>query len=148
MSASLNPSRHSENTTHQAPSIQLIQMLQPRQHNLLTRLLDLPGQKHLIQNRINLIKVKHQIQLTHIPEELVQDFDKEVYGLEVSEFIVVGVDAGAEEEARVAPVDYLGGAAELDEVGLVLLVARGDEAVDFTFEFDFVVVGVGVVPFC
>jgi len=123
-------------------------MLQPRQHNLLTRLLDLPRQKHLVQNRINLIKIKHQIQLTHIPEELIQDLDEEMYGLQVGEFIVVGVDAGAEEEARVAPVDDFGAAPELDEVGLVLLVARGDEAVDLAFEFDFVVVGVGVVPFC
>ena len=36
------------------PSLQLIQMLQPRQNNLLARLLNLPGQKHLIQYRIHL----------------------------------------------------------------------------------------------
>jgi hypothetical protein len=49
--------------------------------------------------------------------------------LEVGELVVVGVDARAEEEPRVAPVDELV-VAELDEVGLVLLVAGGDEAVD------------------
>ncbi len=43
-------------------------------------------------------------------------------GLEVGELVVVGVDAGAEEEAGVAPVDDLV-VAELDKVGLVLLVA-------------------------
>lgn len=50
-------------------------------------------------------------------------------GLEVRQLVVVGVDASAEEEARVAAVDDLVGA-ELDEVGLVLLVAGGYEAVD------------------
>lgn len=49
--------------------------------------------------------------------------------LEVRELVVVGVDAHAEEEARVAPVDDLEGA-ELDKVGLVLLVPGRDEAVD------------------
>jgi hypothetical protein len=49
--------------------------------------------------------------------------------LEVGELVVVGVDARAEEEPRVAPVDELV-VAELDEVGLVLLVAGGYEAVD------------------
>jgi hypothetical protein len=49
--------------------------------------------------------------------------------LQVGELVVVGVDAGAEEEPRVAPVDDLV-VTELDEVGLVFLVARGDEAVD------------------
>ena len=60
-------------------------------------------------------------------------------GLEVSQLVVVRVDAGAEEEPRVAPVDDLH-AAELDEVGLVLLVARRDQAVDFALELDFLFV--------
>lgn len=54
-------------------------------------------------------------------------------GLEVGELVVVGVDTGAEEEPRVAAVDDLV-VAELDEVGLVLLVARRDEAVDLQQE--------------
>jgi hypothetical protein len=48
-----------------------------------------------------------------------------VDGLEVGELVVVGVDARAEEEPRIPPVDDLV-VAELDEVGLVLLVAGGD----------------------
>lgn len=35
-------------------SLQFIQVLQPRQHNLLTRLLNLTRQKHLVENRIHL----------------------------------------------------------------------------------------------
>lgn len=35
-------------------SLQLVQMLQPRQHNLLTRLLDLTRQEYLIKDGINL----------------------------------------------------------------------------------------------
>ena len=36
------------NSIYRIPSLQLIQMLQPRQHHLFTRLLNLPRQKHLI----------------------------------------------------------------------------------------------------
>ena len=52
-----------------------------------------------------------------------------MYGLQIGQFVVVGVDADAEEEARVAAVDDFEGA-EFDEVGLVLLVSGGDEAMD------------------
>lgn len=52
--------------------------------------------------------------------------------LQIRELVVVGVDADAEEEARVAAVDDFQGA-ELDEVGLVLLVPGRDEAVDLFF---------------
>ena len=129
------------------PSLQLIQMLQPRQHHLLTRLLNLARQKNLIQNRVHLVEIKHQIQFTDIPEELIQDFDEEMDRFQISQFVVVGVDAHAEEEPCVPPVDDLGGGevlpdqgggvhgvvgggggggAEFDEVRLVFLVAGGD----------------------
>lgn len=104
-------------------------MLQPRQHHLFTRLLDLARQKHLVQDRIHLVKIEHQVQLAHVPKERIQHLDEEVYRLQVRELVVVGVDTGAEEQPCVAPVDDLV-VAELDEVGLVLLVARRDEAVD------------------
>jgi len=52
-----------------------------------------------------------------------------VYGLEIRELVIVGVDADAEEEAGVAAVDDFEGA-EFDEVGLVFLVAGRNEAVD------------------
>ena len=104
-------------------------MLQPRQNYLLTRLLNLPRQEHLIQYSVHLVKVEDEVQLAHVPEEGVQHLDEEVDGLEVRELVVVGVDARAEEETGVAAVDDLVGA-ELDEVGLVFLVAGGYEAVD------------------
>ena len=59
-------------------SLQLIQMLQPRQHHLLTRLLDLARQKNLIQNRIHFIEIKHKVQFTDISEELIQHLHKEM----------------------------------------------------------------------
>ncbi len=52
-----------------------------------------------------------------------------MYGLEIRELVIVGVDADAEEEAGVAAVDDFEGA-EFDKVGLVFLVAGRDEAVD------------------
>jgi len=48
-----------------------------------------------------------------------------MYCLQVRKFVIVCVDASAEEEAGVATVHYFGSVAELDEVGLVLLVAGG-----------------------
>lgn len=111
------------------PLLQLIQVLQPRQNNLLTRLLDFARQEHLVEDGVHLVKVEYEVQLAHVAEEGVQHLDEEVDGLEVRELVVVRVDARAEEEARVAAVDDLVGA-ELDEVGLVLLVAGGYEAVD------------------
>ncbi len=100
------------------------------------------------QHRAYLIEVKHQIQLTNIPKELVQHLHKEMYRLQIRQLVIVLVHAGAEEQARVSAVDDLEVVAELDEVGLVLLIARGHEAVDFAFELDLLVVVVGAVPFC
>lgn len=67
--------------------------------------------------------------------------------LQVCQLIIVGIYTGAEEEASISPVDNLARAAEFDEIGLVFLIARCDETVDFAFEFDLLVVGVGRVPF-
>jgi len=53
-----------------------------------------------------------------------------MYGFEICELVIIGVDACAEEEASVSAIDDLGHVAELDEVGLVLLVARGNKAMD------------------
>jgi hypothetical protein len=105
-------------------------MRQPRQHNLLVRLLNLACQEHFVQYRIDLVKVEDEIELAHIAEESIQHLDEKVYRLEVRQLVIVGVDACAEEEACVPPVHNLGHVAEFDKVGLVFLVAWGDEAVD------------------
>jgi len=52
-----------------------------------------------------------------------------VYSLQVCEFVVIRIHAGAEEEASVSTVYDLQGP-KLDEVGLVLLVSGRNEAVD------------------
>lgn len=57
-----------------------------------------------------------------------------MYRLQICQLVVVSVDAHTEEQPRVSAIDYLV-VPELDEVALVLLVARGDEPVDFTLEF-------------
>ena len=46
-------------------SLQLVQMLQPRQHNLLTRLLDLTRQEYLIEDGVNLSQ--NDCVLAHFP---------------------------------------------------------------------------------
>ena len=94
-----------------------------------------------------LIKVEYQVQFTHVAKELIQHLHEEMYRLQVCELVVVGVYARAEEQSSIAAVNDFRGAAELDEVGLVFLVARRDEAVDLTLELDLLVVVVGAVPF-
>lgn len=121
-------------------------MFQPRQNDLLARLLNLAGEKDLVKDGVDLVKVEDEVELADVAEEGVEDLDEEVDGLEEGELVVIGVDAGAEEEAGVAAVDDLV-VAELDKVGLVLLVAGGDEAVDLALELDLFVVAVGGVPF-
>jgi hypothetical protein len=121
-------------------------MFQPRKHHLLARLLNLAGQEHLVEDGVDLVKVEDEVELADVAEEGVEDLDEEVDGLEEGELVVVCVDAGAEEEAGVAAVDDLV-VAELDKVGLVLLVARGDEAVHFALELDLLLVAEGGVPF-
>jgi hypothetical protein len=51
-----------------------------------------------------------------------------VYGLQIRQLVIIRIDAGAEEQARVPSVHDLV-VAELDEIRLVLLVAGRDEAV-------------------
>ena len=94
-----------------------------------------------------LVKVEHQVQFTHIAKELIQHFYKEVYRFQVCELVIVGVYARAKEQSGIAAVDDFRCAAELDEVGLVFLIAWSDEAVDLTLELDLLVVVVGAVPF-
>jgi hypothetical protein len=77
-----------------------------------------------------LVKVEHQIQLTHVPEERIQYLHKEVYRLKVCELVVVCINACAEEETSVSAINNLGHVAKFDKVGLVLLIAGRDEAVD------------------
>lgn len=77
-----------------------------------------------------------------------QDLNEEMNSFEVCKLVVIGVDTDAEEEAGVAAVNdlvvaelgalvsisciYTEKLAHLDEVGLVLLVARGYQPVYFT----------------
>lgn len=104
-------------------------MLQPSKHDLLACLLDLAGEEDLVEDGVDLVEVEDEVELADVAEEGVEHLNEEVDGLEVRQLVVVGVDARAEEEPRVPPVDDLV-VAELDEVGLVFLVARRDEAVD------------------
>lgn len=122
-------------------------MFQPRQNDLFTGFLNFACQEHLVENRIHLVKIENEVQLADVSEEGVQHLYEEVDGLEVSQLIVVGVDAHAEEEAGVSTVYDLV-VSEFDKVGLVFLVSGGDEAMDFTFELYFFFVGEGGVPLC
>jgi hypothetical protein len=148
--------------------LKLVEMLQPRENDLLGGLLDLAGQEDFVedgidlshsslaigertfsltQHRIYLIEIEDQIQFTHIPKELIQHLDEEMYRLQICQLIVVLIYTRTEEQTRIATVDDLEVVTELDEVGLVFLVARGDEAVDLAFQLLLFVVVVRAVPF-
>ena len=146
-------------------------MLQPSQHDLLRGLLDLAGEEYFVEDCVDLrhrisfvrhftpsqirksgtqthlVEIKHQIQLAYIPKELIQHFDKEMDGFEVSQLIIVLVDTCAEEQAGITAIDYFQVVSEFHEVRLVLLVPWCDEAVDFAFELLLLDVVVGAVPF-
>jgi hypothetical protein len=77
-----------------------------------------------------LVEIKDEIQLADVSKELVQHFYKEMYGFQVGQLVVVGVDAGAKEEAGISTVYDLRGSSEFDKVGLVLLISGCDKTVD------------------
>lgn len=56
---------------------------------------------------IYLVKVEDEIQLTHIVEVLIQHFDEVMYSFKVAQVVVIYVDADAEVEPRIAPVNDL-----------------------------------------
>ena len=53
-----------------------------------------------------------------------------MYCLQIRQFIIIGIDACAEEQASVPTINNLGHVAELHKVGLMFLIAGGYEAVD------------------
>jgi hypothetical protein len=131
-------------------------MSQSRQYHLFARLLNLTCKENLVEDCIDLspsvsnlchlsvhisfsrrsthfVEIEHQVQLTNIPEERIQHLHEKVYSFQIRQFIIVCINARAEEEASVSAVYDLGHVAELDEVGLVLLVARGYEAMDLLY---------------
>lgn len=79
--------------------------------------------------RTHLVEIEHQVQLAHIPKELIQHLDKEMDCLEIGKLIIIGIDADTEEQPRISPIHYLRASSELHKVGLVFLVSRRDETV-------------------
>ena len=66
--------------------------------------------------------------------------------LEIGELVIVCVDTGTEEETGVTAVyDLI--VSELDKVGLVFLIARRNETMDFTLELNLLLVAKRGVPF-
>ena len=53
-----------------------------------------------------------------------------MYRLEIRQLVIGGIDTHAEEQPRVSPIYDLRTALELDEIRLIFLVSRGDQAVD------------------
>lgn len=51
-------------------------------------------------------------------------------GFEVGQLVIRRIDAGAEEQPRISPVDNLCAAFEFDKVRLILLVSRCNEAMN------------------
>lgn len=122
---------HSTQTIHPSihPSLELVEVLEAREHDLLGGLLDLAGEEDLVEDGVDLVEVEDEVELAHVAEEGVQHLDEEVDRLQVRQLVVVGVDARAEEKPRVPPVHDLV-VPELHEVRLVLLVSGRYEAVD------------------
>ena len=94
----------------------------------------------------HLVEIEHQIQFAHIPKELIQNLNEKVYSLQVRQLVVIRIYASAEEESRISPVYNLTAATELDEVGLVFLIARRNKTVNLALELNLLVVIVRAIP--
>jgi hypothetical protein len=57
---------------------------------------------HLLQDKVCLVKVENQIQLTHIPEILIKYLDKVMNDIEDNQFIVFLLYASSEVQTGVA----------------------------------------------
>lgn len=146
---------------------ELLEFTDPLEHFAFRRFLDFATEYILVQHRVHLhthkhhesgsyggrvwrtpylVEVEHDIQLAHIRELLVEQFDKQVDGLQAQQLVRRHIDTQNEEQTRVATVDDLV-RAELDEIR-VLRVAADDEAVDLGFQARLVlVIGRRHVPF-
>lgn len=69
-------------------------VLSPRNVRI-SPILCLTSPTHLVPTY--LIEVEHQIQLTHIPKELIQHFNEEMYRFQIRQLIIIRVYARAEE---------------------------------------------------
>ena len=125
-------------------------MLQPRKDDLLAGFLNLACKKDLVQDSVNLligilaaipikmtndsrtylIEIKHQIQLTNIPKELVKNLHKEMYSLEIRQLVVICIDTDTKEQPCISPIYHLGTAFELNEIGLVFLIPGSNQTMD------------------
>ncbi len=81
----------------------------------MTRLPQLAGQEHFVDDRVDFVKIEHQIQFTNIVEVFVEDLDEVMDGLQVEQVVVGHVYADAKVEAGVPPIDDLV-VSELDEI--------------------------------
>ena len=52
------------------------------------------------------MEIEDKVELTHVAEEVVQNFDKQVNTFQVHQLIVSQVNAEGEEQACVSPVDH------------------------------------------
>ena len=115
------------------------------QHILLTTLLQLARKQQLIENKVRLLKIKDDIQLTHIPIILIHLLYISMNRLQCNQLIIIGIYSRDKEQTRVPPIDHFRvfvfdevahpGAAGEDELG--------DVFDDFSFFFG----GEGLEPF-
>mmetsp|Transcript_23004 Transcript_23004/g.34595 ORF Transcript_23004/g.34595 Transcript_23004/m.34595 type:complete len:203 (+) Transcript_23004:18-626(+) len=77
------------------------------QHCPLAGFLQFARNHDLVKDVIRLVKVEDQVQLANVAEIAIEALHEVVDGFESQEFVVVSLDAGDEEEARIALVDDL-----------------------------------------
>lgn len=124
----------------------LVKVLQPCQNHLLARFFNLTRQEDLVKDGVHFVEVEDKVKLANVAKEGVENLNKEMDCFEICQLVVVCVDTDTEEEAGVTAVDNLV-VAELDKVGLVLLVAWRNESVDLALELYFLFVCERGVPF-
>lgn len=61
-------------------------------------------QEHLVDDRVDFVKVEHQIQFTHIVKVFVENFDEIVNRFEITQVVIIHVHTDAEIEASISAV--------------------------------------------
>lgn len=72
-------------------------MIKTSQHNVFARFLNLTSQKDFVQNGIHLVEIEHKIQFANVAKESIENFDEKVNGFQISQLVVISVDAHTEE---------------------------------------------------
>jgi hypothetical protein len=61
--------------------------------------------RHAMLKKYSLIKIEHNVQLTHVRKVWIQQLHKQMYALQITQFVILYVHGDGKEQTRISPVD-------------------------------------------